>query len=73
MKGRRQFSRSEAERIRALLDRIRKGERNVQKRLRDRLRNECEFYISDFDGRSRGFTRSDFDALVSSGAIDSNG
>lgn len=50
--------------------RIRKGDRNTQKRLRHRLRNEYGFYITDFDGSYGGFTPNDLDMLVSKGVIE---
>ena len=53
--------------------RIGNGDRNVQKRLRRRLRTEYGFYISDFDDSRQGFARSDFDALVSSRTIHVDG
>lgn len=70
MKGRGKFSRAALTEIRTILVEIRQGERKVQKRLRHRLRNEFDFYISDFDQSRRGFTRNDLDMLVSSGAIE---
>ena len=73
MKGRRTFSRAELKEIRTVLVEIREGELKVQKRLRHRLRNEFDFYISDFDHSRRGFTRNDLDMLVSSGAIEIDG
>ena len=54
----------------AMLVRIRKGGRNTQKRLRRRLRQAYEFYITDFDESRRGFTRNDLEMLVSSGVIE---
>ena len=73
MKGRRKFSRAALTQIRTILVEIRQGELKVQKRLRHRLRNEFDFYISDFDQSGRGFTRNDLDMLVSSGAIEIDG
>lgn len=73
MRGRRKFSRAEVGEIRALLVEIRQGELKVQKRLRHRLRNEFDFYISDFDQSRSGFTPNDLDMLVSSGAIEIDG
>ena len=53
-----------------MLVRIRKGDRNVQKKLRARFRKEFAFYITDFDDSRRGFTRNDLDILVSKGIIE---
>lgn len=68
--GRRKFSRAEIREIRALLARIRKGDRNTQKRLRHRLRNKYGFYITYFDESYGGFTPNDLDMLVSKGVIE---
>ena len=73
MKGKRRFSRYEAQHIRELLVTLREEERNIQKRLRGQLRKKYGFYISDFEGSGRGFSRSDFDALVSDGVIEIDG
>jgi hypothetical protein len=69
MKGKDRFSRSEADKIRRLLDLVRRAEPGPpQKLLRDRLR-ALRFYISDFAGGPAGFTRSDFDDLVRDGRV----
>jgi hypothetical protein len=64
MKGRDQFTVSEAKRIRELLGEVRRAEPgSAQKVLRDQLR-AIGFYISDWAGGSAGFTASEFDDLV---------
>lgn len=70
MRGRAKFSRAEVQEIGAILVRIRNGDRNTQKRLRNRLRKSYGFYITDFDETRRGFTRNDLEMLVSSGVIE---
>ena len=48
MKGKRTFSQAEAERIQDLLRQVRAAATDDQKKLRDRLRIDIGFYISDF-------------------------
>lgn len=72
MKGRRRFTRDEAAAIRRLLRQKVVAGRDVQKRLRNEIR-EIGFYISDWSSESAGFTATDFDALVSSGQIEVQG
>jgi hypothetical protein len=69
MKGKTIFSKSEAARARDLLRRIRAADRDKQKSLRDCLRKEVCFYITDFTKSSAGFTVADFDRLVEQGTI----
>ncbi|WP_233810290.1 hypothetical protein [Paraburkholderia sp. HP33-1] len=69
MKGRTVFSASDADRVRALLSQVRDADRDQQKALRDRLRKELGFYISDFTGSNAGFTAADFDSLVIKGTV----
>jgi hypothetical protein len=67
--GRDEFSCAEAAEIRRLLALVRRAEPgSQQKLLRDKLR-AIGFYISDHAASSAGFTRSDFDGLVSSGRV----
>ena len=68
MRGRRQFTRTEVAQIREILHQVRRAERDRQKSLRGRLRR-LGFYISDFSTDASGFTRSDFDELVSTGQV----
>ena len=70
MKGRWQFSQTEAHGIRAELLALRRADRTEQKRIRQRIRRQYEFYITDFgfQGR-RGFTVADFERLVAAGRI----
>ena len=72
VRGRQKLSRAEIVEIRAMLVRIRKGGRNIQMRLRRRLRKEFGFYVTGFDASCRGFTRNDLELLVSSGLIEDN-
>lgn len=69
MKGKRIFSAAEAVRARELLRQIRAVDRDEQKTLRDRLRSDVGFYISDFTGSKAGFTEADFDSLAEKGTI----
>ncbi|WP_247569987.1 hypothetical protein ACQZ3V_01780 [Ralstonia pseudosolanacearum] len=69
MKGRDTFSRTEAECIRELLRQVRKALPSEQKKLRDRLRIDLGFYISDFTNSNAGFTADAFDCLVERGTI----
>jgi hypothetical protein len=68
MAGRTTFTRSEADRIRSLLDKARRSDRQAQKTLRATLRR-IGFRIREFDASGAGFTRSDFDELVRRGVI----
>ena len=69
MKGKATFTHDEQDAVRSLLRRIRRSPREEQKRLRDVLRDERRFYISDFTSSKAGFTAEDFDALLTSGQI----
>ena len=53
----------------AILVRLRKGDLNIKKPPRYRLRNEYGFYFSDFDDSRQAFTQSYFDTLMSGSAI----
>ncbi|RWA45668.1 hypothetical protein AU476_01135 [Cupriavidus sp. UYMSc13B] len=69
MRGKSTFSQAEAERVRELLRRVRRADRDEQKQIRDRLRIDVGFYISDFTRSNAGFTAADFDSLVECGTI----
>lgn len=69
MKGKSTFSQAEAEFARELLRQVRKADCDEQKKLRDRLRIDVGFYISDFTRSYAGFTVADFDGLVERGTI----
>jgi hypothetical protein len=62
------FSRSEIAKIKALLDEVRRSDRDRQKSLRNQLRR-LGFYITDYAGDQAGFTASDVDRLVAKGTI----
>ena len=68
MKGKSAFTQREAETIRQKLREVHRGDRDLQRRLREKLR-AMGFYISDFSRSSHGFTASDFDSLVQCGTI----
>ena len=71
MKGRREFTQREADRIRELLRKKKRVGSAGQKQFRDRLR-EIGSYISDFSYYGRptdGFGVEDFDRLVEHGAL----
>jgi hypothetical protein len=65
---RHRFSRSEIEKIKSLLDEVRRSDRVRQKSLRAQLRR-LGFYITDYATDQAGFTRSDVDRLVARGTI----
>lgn len=67
--GRAVFTRAELESIKALLREIRRAERSRQKTLRNKLRGQYDFYITDFATDQQGFTGSDVDDLVRGGRI----
>ena len=63
------FSKIQARQIRALLDEKCEAERSKQKVIRDKLRREYRFYITDFDTSYSGFTSAKFDQLIENGNI----
>jgi hypothetical protein len=69
MKGRDTFTQAESANIRTALGTLRRVERPAQKSIRESLRQESGFYISDWPRDAAGFTRSDFDELVRQGRI----
>ena len=69
MKGRNHFTLQEADAIKRVLAEVRRSPRDKQKRLRDTLRGEMGFYITDFTSSSAGFNDQDFDRLVREGSI----
>ena len=66
MQGKTQFSRDEINRIRDLLQKLRRADRYRQSAIRGRLRR-LGFRISDYGGY--GFTTADLDDLITSGRI----
>ncbi|MDE0303298.1 MAG: hypothetical protein OXI87_00215 [Albidovulum sp.] len=68
-RGKSEFSAAEANAIRAVLRELRSANRSDQKKLRDILRNQYGFYISDFATSGKGFSEADFNALLEEGAI----
>jgi hypothetical protein len=68
MKGRSSFTQSEINSLRSLINRKETASREYQKHLRQQMR-DIGFYISDFQKDPSGFTESDFDDLIASGAI----
>lgn len=74
MKGSKSFRRERAARIRGLLRQLRCTESGYsQRRIRDELRDDCDFYITDwhhiFGPSPDGFTVAEFDWLVDHGHI----
>jgi hypothetical protein len=63
MKGSDTFTQAESTTIGTL----RRAERPAQKSIRESLRQQSGFYISDWQRDATGFTRSDFDELVRQG------
>jgi hypothetical protein len=58
------YSQKEADEIRLILSKIRIASRDEQKKLRDYLRENLNFYISDYTSSKEGFTVEDFDNLI---------
>ncbi|OYD77974.1 UNVERIFIED_ORG: hypothetical protein BDU10_3097 [Burkholderia sp. CF145] len=69
MKGKSEFTVRDADGIRELLRQVREAGPQQQKLLRNRLRSDYKFYISDFSRSKVGFTTADFDALAERGTI----
>jgi uncharacterized protein YmfQ (DUF2313 family) len=69
MKGRDRFTQAERAVIRRALGTLRQVERPAQKLIRESLRQQSGFYISDWPRAATGFTRADFDDLVRQGRI----
>jgi hypothetical protein len=63
MKGESAFTQREAETIRQKLRGVRRGDRDLQRRLGEKLR-AMGFYISDFSRPSHGFTAADLFRIV---------
>jgi hypothetical protein len=68
MKGRSSFSQEEVGQIRSLLRKKAGASRSAQKAIRAQLRG-IGFYVSDFGSGNDGFTESDFQDLIQTGAI----
>ncbi|WP_196488055.1 hypothetical protein [Burkholderia pseudomultivorans] len=64
------FSPAEVDHVRDLLRMVRAADRTIQKALRERLRKETGFYISDFTKSNRGFEVDDSDELTKHGTIE---
>jgi len=69
LKGKDSFTQAESAAIRKALGALRRAERPAQKSIRESLRQQSGFYISDWPRDATGFTRSDFDELVRQGRI----
>jgi len=69
MKGRYEFTCTEADTIKNLLKSSREVNREEQKVINYELNQLHKFFISDFTDSRRGFTTANFDDLVSSGKI----
>jgi len=69
MKGKNGFYKKEIELIRSILVQTRESGRDMQKSLRNKLRQDYRFYISDFSKSRSGFTPEDFDGLIKNGKI----
>lgn len=68
MKGRKEFTRAEADVIRRLIAEKVGSDRDRQKIIRDRMR-ERDFHIRDWTDSRDAFTVADFDALIASGRL----
>ena len=62
MKGKKSFTRQEAEKIKILINRKVKASKYDQKRIRDEIR-AIGFYFSDFSSK-KGYTIADFENLI---------
>ena len=62
MKGKKSFTRDEAEKIRALINQKVRASKYEQKRIRDKIR-AIGFYFSDFSNK-KGYTVDDFEVLI---------
>lgn len=69
MRGKSDFSAADANAIRAVLQKLRSANRSNQKKLRNILRNQYGFYITDFDASGKGFSEADFNSLLDKGVI----
>ena len=69
MRGKSDFSAADANAIRAVLRKLRSENRSNQKKLRNVLRNQYGFYITDFDASGNGFSEADFNSLLDKGVI----
>lgn len=63
MKGKRQFTQSEASRIRSLITQKLGAHKTEQKGIRDKIR-AIGFYYTDFSSSKHGYTVEDFDSLI---------
>jgi hypothetical protein len=63
MRGKSAFTQREAETIRQKLREVRRGDRDLQRQLREKLR-AMGFYVSDFSRSSHGFTAADLFRIV---------
>lgn len=68
MKGRRNFTANEIDRIREILKHKSNAPSDKQKPYRDKLRS-IGFYITDFDKSHIGFTDMDLEELIKNGII----
>ena len=69
MRGENVFSFADAKTIRNILSEKNQADPDRQKHLRNKLRNQLKFYITDFDRSNKGFTENDFNALIWEGKI----
>jgi len=67
MKGKREFTEDEANRIRNLIKQKLLASTNEQKGIRNKIR-DLKFYFSDFSDK-KGYTVDDFNQLIKSGQI----
>lgn len=63
MKGKKKFTKNESRIILDLLKNKEHSSRNEQKIIRDKIR-KIGFYITDFDQTYQGFTKKDFEQLL---------
>ncbi len=67
MKGKTEFTKSEANQIRKLINQKLNASKNEQKTIRNKIRN-IGFYFSDFSNK-KGYTVQDFENLIKTGEI----
>ncbi len=68
-KGSSEFTLSESQAIKELLIELRSVDGDAQEKIREILRKDYDFYISDYTDSKSGFTELDFDNLVDKGII----
>ncbi|MDW7730722.1 MAG: hypothetical protein SCJ94_12105, partial [Bacillota bacterium] len=69
MKGRKEFTKDEIEKIRQLLRIKVQSNKQQQTHIRNKMRKNYSFYISDFEKTSKAFDEDQLDNLIKQGVI----